>query len=158
LFPANSPHNPLARICAQEAARVMKDESSIRTSGDNPNRDLLWSVQRSFQGWTCSQCEWNEPVPTLLADPDAKTAYDRIAISKFRKHSCADYPIRLPSSGIETFTSRIRKLVSKGFKPKDAVELILQEVSMESPGQPKVLEQARQEGEDFLRRLRAGLI
>jgi hypothetical protein len=136
----------------------MKDESSNRTPGDNPNRDLLWMVERSFQGWTCSQCEWNEPVPTLLSDPEAKTAYDRIAISKFRKHSCADYPIRMPSSGPEGFTSRIRKLVSKGFKPKDAVELILQEVSLESPGQPKLMEQARQEGEDFLRRLRAGLI
>lgn len=136
----------------------MKDEGSNRTPGDNPNRELLWSVQRSFQGWTCSQCEWNEPVPTLLGDPEAKTAYDRIAISKFRKHNCADYPIRLPSSGPDSFTSRIRKLVSKGFKPKDAVELILQEVTIENPGQPKVLDQARQEGEDFLRRLRAGLI
>jgi hypothetical protein len=136
----------------------MKEEASNRTPGDNPNRELLWSVQRSFQGWTCSQCEWNEPIPTLLADPDAKTAYDRIAISKFRKHNCADYPIRLPSSGPESFTSRIRKLVHKGFKPKDAVELILQEVAIENPGQSKILDQARQEGEDLLRRLRAGLI
>jgi hypothetical protein len=157
-FPVNSPQEAARGICAQEAARIMKDESSIRTSGDNPNRELRWSVQRSFQGWTCSQCEWNEPVPTLLHDPDAKTAYDRLAISKFRKHNCADYPVRLPSLEAESFTSRIRKLVSKGFKPKDAVELILQEVSIESPGQPKVLDQARQEGEDFLRRLRAGLI
>lgn len=136
----------------------MKDESSKRTAGATPARDLLWTVERHFQGWTCSQCEWNEPIPTLLNDPDAKTAYDRIAIGKFRKHSCAEYAIRLPTSSGDSFTIRIRKLVSKGFKPKDAVELIQQEVSIEYPGQPKVLEQARQEGEDFLRRLRAGLI
>lgn len=136
----------------------MADDTSKRTSGDYPARDLLWAVERHFQGWTCSQCEWNEPIPTLLQDPEAKTAYDRIAMGKFRKHNCAQYAMRLPSSAGESFTIRIRKLVSKGFKPKDAVELVLQEVSIESPGQTKVLEQAKQEGEDFLRRLRAGLI
>jgi hypothetical protein len=137
----------------------MNNEGSHRTPpGDNPARELRWTIQRSFQGWTCSQCEWNEPIPTLLADPDAKTAYDRIAMGKFRKHNCAEYPIRMPSFDSESFTVRIRKLVSKGFKPKDAVELLLQEVSIEYPGQPKVLDQAKQEGEDFLRRLRAGLI
>jgi hypothetical protein len=136
----------------------MSDESFKRVPADNPAREILWTIERSFQGWTCSRCEWNEPVPTLLNDPDAKTAYDRIAIGKFRKHNCADYPIRLPSSGGESFTARMRKLVSKGFKPKDAVELVLQEASIEYPGQPKILAQAQQEGEDFLRRLRAGLI
>jgi len=136
----------------------MKDETSKSVPADNPGRELHWTVQRTFQGWTCSQCEWNEPVPTLLSDPDAKTAYDRITMAKFRKHNCAEYPIRLPSSIGDSFTVRIRKLVSRGFKPKDAVELILQEASIEYPGQPKILEQAKQEGEDFLRRLRAGLI
>lgn len=136
----------------------MTDESSKRASSAGPAREILWSVERHFQGWTCSQCTWNEPVPTLLNDPDAKTAYDRIAIGKFRKHNCSDYPMRPPSSFGDSFTLRIRKLVSKGFKPKDAVELILQEASIEYPGQPKVVDQAKQEGEDFLRRLRAGLI
>lgn len=136
----------------------MADESSKRAPGDTPARELLWNVERNFQGWICSQCEWNEPIPTLLNDPDAKTAYDRIAISKFRKHNCADFAIRLPTSAAESFTIRIRKLVSKGFKPKDAVELVLQEAAIEYPGQPKVQEQAKQEGEDFLRRLRSGLI
>ncbi len=136
----------------------MNNESSKRVPADNPAREILWSIERNFEGWTCSRCEWNEPVPTLLNDPDAKTAFDRIAIGKFRKHNCAEYPIRLPSSGGESFTARIRKLVSKGFKPKDAVELVLQEASIEYPRQPKMLAQAQQEGEDFLRRLRAGLI
>lgn len=121
-------------------------------------RELRWTVDRTFQGWICSQCEWSDAVPTLLTDPEAKTAYDRLAAAKFRQHNCADHRMRLPSSGPESFTARIRKLVSKGFKPKDAVELILQEVAIEYPGQPKLLEQAKGEGEDFLRRLRAGLI
>jgi hypothetical protein len=49
-------------------------------------------------------------------------------------------------------------LISQGFKPKDAVELMQQEVALEYRGQAKVLEQAKTEGEDFLRRLRAGVI
>ena len=56
------------------------------------------------------------------------------------------------------FSAKIRKLISQGFKPKDAVELMLQEVALEFRGQPKILEQAKTEGEDFLRRLRAGVI
>jgi hypothetical protein len=122
------------------------------------SRELVWVVDRLFQGWTCSQCEWNYPLPTLLTDPEAKTAFDRLAGSKFRDHNCSDHLIRVPLPGPDSFTTRIRKMVAHGFKPKDAVELLLQEVALESPNQPQVLTQARAEGEDFLRRLRAGLI
>jgi len=132
--------------------------SKPEASKAKPARELLWVIDRTFQGWTCSQCEWDDPVPTLLNDPEAKTAYDRLAAAKFRQHNCADHAMRLPGTGVESFTTRIRKLVAHGFKPKDAVELVLQEVAIENPGQPKILAQAKAEGEDFLRRLRAGLI
>ena len=121
-------------------------------------RELVWTIDRTFQGWTCSQCEWNYPTPTLLSDPEAKTAYDRLAAAKFREHKCGDHLARLISPPTESFTARIRSMVAHGFKPKDAVELFLQEVAIEYPNQPKILEQAKAEGEDFLRRLRAGLI
>jgi hypothetical protein len=121
-------------------------------------RELVWTIDRTFQGWTCSQCEWNYPTPTLLSDPEAKTAYDRLAAAKFREHNCGDHLARLISPATESFTARIRSMVAHGFKPKDAVELFLQEVAIEYPNQPKILEQAKAEGEDFLRRLRAGLI
>jgi len=121
-------------------------------------RELLWTVELSFQGWNCSQCEWNYPIPTLLSDPEAKTAYDRLAAAKFRDHNCADHLLRLALPGTESFTARIRSMVAQGFKPKDAVELFLQEIAIEYPNQPKILAQARAEGEDLLRRLRAGLI
>jgi hypothetical protein len=122
-------------------------------------RELLWSSDRSFQGWTCSQCEWKNPLPTLLNDPEARTAYDRLAAAKFREHKCADHLSRLdsPSNG-ESFTPRIRKLVTQGFKPKDAVELFLQEIALEYRNQPKVQAQAKMDAEDFLRRVKAGLI
>lgn len=120
-------------------------------------REFLWIVDRTFQGWICSQCEWNNPIPTLLNDPDAKTAYDRLSTSKFRDHKCSDFLFRLAPAA-DGFTARIRKMISQGYKPKDAVELMLQEVQLEYRSQPKVLAQAQSEADDFLRRLRAGLI
>jgi hypothetical protein len=122
-------------------------------------RELVWVSNRTFQGWTCSQCEWNSPLPTLLSDADARTAYDRLAAAKFREHICADHLARLGTfEDDESFTARIRKLVSQGFKPKDAVELFLQEAALEFRNEPKTLARAKAEGEDFLRRVRAGLI
>jgi hypothetical protein len=125
---------------------------------ENAGREIVWSVDQSFQGWTCSQCEWNYPLPTLLNDPEAKNAFDRLATARFRKHSCSDHATRLAIPGPVSFTARIREMVAHGYKPKDAVGLVLQEVALEYSSQPKILNQARAEGEDFLRRLRAGLI
>ena len=137
-----------------------KDQRSTdhRTPRPKTAREIVWTVDRAFQGWTCSQCEWNNPLPTLLTDPEAKTAYDRLAAAKFRDHKCADQLSRLAPAGSDNFTARIRRLVSQGFKPKDAVELFLQEIALEYRNQPQALAQAKAEGEDFLRRLRAGLI
>jgi hypothetical protein len=136
--------------------RVKEDN---RTASQKTSRELVWTSSHAFRGWTCSQCEWNSPIPTLLEDPEAKTAFDRLAAAKFRDHKCADQLARLGSADdVDSFTPRIRKLVTQGFKPKDAVELFLQEVALEYRNQPKVLAQAQADGEDFLRRVRAGLI
>lgn len=121
-------------------------------------RQLIWTSSHTFHGWTCSQCEWNSALPTLLNDPEAKTAYDRLAAAKFRDHKCADHLSRLGAADGEDFTARIRKLVAQGFKPKDAVELFLQEIALEHRNDPKVMAKAKADGEDFLRRVRAGLI
>jgi hypothetical protein len=136
----------------------MEQSSSHRSTHERPTRESLWTVDRTFQGWTCSQCEWNCPQPTRLNDPEAKTAYDRLAAAKFRDHDCTEHRARLVSTRGDSFTARIRKFVAHGYKPKDAVELMIQEVAIESRREPKTLAQAKAEGEDFLRRLRAGLI
>jgi len=127
------------------------------TSQRKPARELVWTVDRNFQGWTCSYCEWKAPLPTLLNDPEAKTAFDRLSSAKFRDHNCSDHLSRLAPAN-DSFTMRMRKMVAQGFKPKDAVELFLQEVALEYRNQPVVLAQAKSEADDFLRRLRAGLI
>jgi hypothetical protein len=132
--------------------------NNVRNLQQRTARELIWTARHSFQGWTCSQCEWAYPLPELLQDAEARTAYDRLAAGKFRDHKCADHLARLSSADNESFTPRIRKLVAQGFKPKDAVELMLQEVALEFRNQPKVLAQARADGDDFLRRVKAGLI
>src|ERR1700757_2041424 len=105
--------------------------NDLRRLHERTARELIWTSRHGFQGWTCSQCEWNYPLPTLLNDPEARTAYDRLAASQFRKHSCSAHLSRLRSVDQDSFTARIRKLVAQGFKPKDAVELFEQEISLE---------------------------
>jgi len=46
----------------------------------------------------------------------------------------------------------------RGFKPKDAVEITLQEIMFEHRGDPATIEKARVDAEDFLRRVKEGLI
>lgn len=136
----------------------MDNSTDKRREQSKTPRTIVWVSDPGFQGWTCSQCDWSYPVPTLLTTAEAKTAYDRLAVGKFREHDCAVHRPRLAAADSHGFTTRIRGLVSQGFKPKDAVELLLQEVALEYRNQPKVLDQARAEGEDFLRRVREGLI
>lgn len=129
-----------------------------RSLQEKTAREIIWTSHHTFQGWTCSQCEWNCPLPTLLTDADARSAYDRLASAKFREHKCAQHLARVGQVEDEvSFTARIKKLISQGFKPKDAVELLLQEVSLEYSNEPKTLARAKAEGEDFLRRMKAGL-
>jgi hypothetical protein len=130
-----------------------------RTLQDKAAREIVWTSNHSFQGWTCSQCAWNYPLPTLLSDAEARTAYDRLASAKFKEHTCAEHLARFGRvEDEESFTARIRKLISQGFKPKDAVELFLQEAALEYRSDPKTLARAKAEGEDFLRRMKAGLL
>jgi len=125
---------------------------------DKNTRAMTWVTDPGFQGWICSLCDWNYPLPTLLSDPAAKTAYDRLAAGKFKSHICESYQARLKSSEPASFTARIRKLVGQGFKPKDAVEILQQEVALEYHNDPKMVARARADGDDFLRRMREGLM
>jgi len=121
-------------------------------------RSLIWTNTKTFQGWACSDCEWNAPLPTLLSDPAAKSAYDRLSAGRFAHHDCAGHQARMTSHEPVSFTERMRKLVSQGFKPKDAVDIVMQEVQLEHRGNAKVLERLEADAQDFLRRVREGLI
>jgi hypothetical protein len=97
-------------------------------------------------------------MPTLLNDIDAKNAYDRLAAGSFAKHDCNTYAQRTKESQKVTFSDQARKLITRGFKPKDAMEITLQEMMFEHRGDPKFIEKAQKEAEDFMRRVKAGLI
>lgn len=119
---------------------------------------MIWMTGLDFRGWACSECQWNYAVPTLLADPAAKSAYDRLSSAKFREHNCTEHFPRMKSSTPPSIRERMRRLVLQGYKPKDAIEVVLQEVGLESRDDPKVLESAKAEAKDFLRQVRDGLV
>ena len=93
---------------------------------------------------------------------EAKAAYDRLAAVKFREHKCET---SLSAAKQETkqdaataFAERARLLIKRGYKPKIAVELVLHEMEFEHGNDPRMIEKARAEAEDFLLRIRKGLI
>ena len=125
-------------------------------------RFLIW-IEGDENGWACSNCRWRFPVPTLLSGEEAKAAYDRLASVKFREHKC-ETETSLSAAKQETrreadtaFAERARLLIKRGYKPKVAVELVLHEMEFEHGNNPRMIEKARAEAEDFLLRIRKGL-
>ncbi|HUJ93718.1 MAG TPA: hypothetical protein VLW84_00525 [Terriglobales bacterium] len=121
------------------------------------SRWITWVSNEGFTGWTCSECGWDYAIPSLLSDPQAKAAFDRLASAKFRAHTCSDHSPRLTPLQ-DSFAERARKLVIRGFKPKDAADITLDEIIFEHRNDPQVAEKARKDAEDFLIRVKGGLI
>ena len=121
-------------------------------------RWLAWISEKDSHGWGCSQCAWIFQLPSLLTDPEAKKAYDRLAAARFQEHDCSLFAEKKQTGDGPNLTERARKLVMRGFKPKDAVELSLQEITLEFRSDPKMIQRAREDAEDFLRRVNEGLI
>jgi hypothetical protein len=128
-------------------------------------RFLVWKDEEEEKGWACSSCNWRFPLPSLLQDEDARKAYDRLGAAKFKEHTCKDslqsmssnWQAEAPSSE-HPFAARARALVKRGYKPKDAVGLVLDEMALECRNDPKAMAQAKAEGEKFLREIREGRI
>jgi len=122
-------------------------------------RALVW-IDGPDGGWSCSECRWKFPVPTLLSEKEAKDAYDRLATGKFNAHTCeveSAPPAPKQHSG-PSFADRARGLVMRGYKPKVAIDLVLHEIEFEYRNDPKVIEKARIDADDFLLKIRKGLI
>jgi hypothetical protein len=125
-------------------------------------RFLIWMDEAQDKGWACSNCGWRFPLPTLLQDEEARKAYDRLGALKFKEHACEETsssrwqptaPSRAPS-----FSERARALVMRGYKPKDAVSLVLDEMALEFRNDAKLMAQAKADGESFLLKIREGKI
>ena len=140
----------------------MKDDEVISLWLVERMRALVWTEDPNNAGWSCSVCPWKFPVPTFLSDTEARSAYDRLAKARFHEHICEGAPAPLPpitdTSKEPPFTDRVRKLLKVGYKPKDAVEIALQDVALEHRNDPKMMTKARAEADDFLRKVREGLI
>jgi len=125
-------------------------------------RSLIW-IEGDVNGWACSHCPWRFPVPTLLSSDDAMAAYDRLAGAKFREHKCeaaTSPPAAKPGTKPEdtAVAERCRALIKRGYKPKIAVELVLQETEIEHGRDPRFMEKARAAAADFLLKVGKGLI
>jgi hypothetical protein len=127
-------------------------------------RFLIW-VEGDENGWACSNCKWRFPIPTLLSGEEAKGAYDRLAAVKFREHKCegeislsAAKQETRPSAAATAFAERARVLIKRGYTPKVAVELVLQETEVEHGNDPRIMERARADAEDFLEKAHKGRI
>jgi hypothetical protein len=126
-------------------------------------RSLIW-ISGDAEGWACSNCRWRYPLPTLLSGEEARGAYDRLATAKFREHQCesetsfsAAKPEAQPHADT-AFTERARTLIKLGYTPKVAVELVLHELETEHRNDPRIMDKARADAENFLLRARRGLI
>jgi len=126
-------------------------------------RTLLW-IDGNASGWACSVCQWRFLVPTLLSGQEAREAYDRLAAAKFQEHTC-ETQTGLPAAtqkvnlrGNTSLAERARMFIKRGYKPKDAVGLVLQEMEFEHGNDPRIMEKARADAEDFLQKVRRGLI
>ncbi|PYX42474.1 MAG: hypothetical protein DMG81_01560 [Acidobacteria bacterium] len=131
------------------------------------SRSLVWVQSNADPGWACSSCQWKFAVPTFLGGEEAKSAYDRLAAAKFHDHLCepqANSPTAksslpaIKANAGPSFADRARKLIKAGYKPKDAVELVTQEIVLEHRDDRAAIEQAQSEAENFLLQIRKGLI
>jgi hypothetical protein len=124
----------------------------------------LVRIQGDSSGWACSNCRWTFPVPTLLSGVEAMAAYDRLAAAKFREHQCevhasAPTPTEPTKQVADTAVAeRARMLIKRGYKPKVAVELVLHEMEIEHGRDQSFMEKTRADAEDFLMKVRKGLI
>jgi hypothetical protein len=91
-------------------------------------------------------------------------AYDRLAAVKFREHKCDEETSFSAATEVTkrdadtAFAERARVLIKRGYRPKVAVGLILHETEIEHRNDSRVMEKARADAEDFLLRVRKGLI
>jgi hypothetical protein len=123
-------------------------------------RFLIWMEEPQDKGWGCSNCGWRFPLPTLLQDQEARKAYDRLGALKFKDHVCETTASSQwqAGSGAPGFAERAHALVRRGYKPKDAVALVLEEIALECRNDSKAMAEAKVEGEKFLLKIREGKI
>jgi hypothetical protein len=64
-------------------------------------RNMVWSKEKAFQGWTCSDCGWLYPNPNAIGvdlppttDAEGGKLYESQAMKVFEAHDCHEHPKR----------------------------------------------------------------
>ena len=124
-------------------------------------RSLIWTEGNAI-GWSCSNCQWRFVLTTQLSGEKAVGTNDRLAAARFHEHTC-EPPVTGSATATKrdansSFIDRARMLILRGYKPKHAVELVLQEMAIELGSHSETMEKERAAAEEFLSRIRLGLI
>src|SRR5438034_6336976 len=144
-------------VTLSKSTLVLECPAHLLGLAENSMRSLTWVSDKHLTGWSCSECGWTFPLPSLLSDPEAKKAYDRLASAKFQRHDCATHQ-PVASLNPESFITRAKGLVMRGFKPKDAAEITAKEIMFENHDDLDIARKVQIEVNDFLRRVKEGLI
>jgi len=120
-------------------------------------------TQYGFQ-FTALSADQRADIRATAKDRSEVGGYERLAGAKVREHECED-ETRFSTPEQEAkwnadiaFADRARMLIKRGYTPKVAVELVLHEVEIEHGNNPKIMDEARTNAEDFLLKARRGLI
>lgn len=60
-------------------------------------REMEWSKEKTFEGYTCPECGWLSPNPTLDFEKRTKREQLKKIKADFDAHDCSKYP-RKPKS------------------------------------------------------------
>jgi hypothetical protein len=120
-------------------------------------------TQYGFQ-FTALSPDQRTAIRSAIKDLPECAVSDQEAGSTLRKRH-SEPETGLPSSeqakrqNIDTsLENRARMLIKRGYTPKVAVELVLHELEVEQGSNSRIMDQARSEAEDFLAKLRRGVI
>lgn len=82
-----------------------------------------------------------------------------MALDRFREHRCLSLASRpVERVGCPNFAERARAFIKRGITPKNAVEMVLREVEFEFGKDARAMMKARMDAEEFLLKVRKGLI
>jgi hypothetical protein len=126
-------------------------------------RSLIW-IEGDANGWACSNCGWKFPRPNTAYCRGSEGCLRPPSRCEVCEHKCEAEPSvsatkrEIKRNADTTFEERVRVLIKRGYRPKVAVELVLQEVEITHGNDPRFMERARADAEDFFLRVRKGLI
>lgn len=120
-------------------------------------------TQYGFQ-FTALSPDQRAAIRSAVRDLPETDAGDQLAGARLRKqHSESETGVSTPGQATEwntgtSFADRARMLIKRGYTPKVAVELVLHELEVEQGNNSRIMDKAHSDAEEFLAKLRRGVI